>query len=137
MRRPQRPERIVRMRDRRAEKGVHRVADVFLHDAALGDDPGADLGERGVQRAFQPFRTETDREVGRPNDIDEDTRHQAALFAGLTHRGSVSVLARVMLLARTEGLGERGRHTGQMMGRGTLPRDRGGCRYWRPILTRA
>jgi len=87
VRRAERAERVVSMRDGCPEERVHRVADVLLDDAALGDDAGAHLGKRSVERALQPFRTEPHGEVSRSNDVDEDAGHEAALFPCFGHGG--------------------------------------------------
>jgi len=89
MRRAKRAERVVRMSGRRPEERVHGVADVLLDDATLGNDARAHRGECPVERTFQPFGAQPNGEVGRSDDVDEHTGHEAALFPCFGHGGSI------------------------------------------------
>ncbi len=93
MRRAKRAERVVRMSGRRAEKCVHRIADVLLDDAAVGDDARTHFGKCPVQRTLQPFRAQPHRQVGRSDDVDEYAGHQTALFSYFGHAGSIGSVA--------------------------------------------
>ncbi len=58
----------------RAEEDEHLVADVLLDRPTLGERDLADLTECVTEQSLHPLGTQTEAEVRRANDIDEDAR---------------------------------------------------------------
>ena len=85
---PDRAQRVVLVRQRQAEHGHDRVADVLLDLAAVARDLGRHGREVAVLHLMERFRIENAAELGRALQVAEDDRHGAPDLARRQRRRS-------------------------------------------------